>query len=262
MTRWITALAVTLALAAHAATSARAQDRQITLAAPQALADSGLLGFLLPRFSLKTGIRIEVQPDAEAADVVLTPADTIDAGGAERKTRRAFHEASGDTIWRVTGDGQADSHATRFADWLLSDVGQRTIDSYQDGTLFIASAGAADVIEDAPIEGDALLGEKLSLALCGRCHVVGEANRRQGIGSTPSFGALRNIADWQYRFEAFYVLNPHPSFTQIEDVTPPFDIRRPSPIAPVEMTLDDLDAILAYVSAIEPTDLGAPVQSQ
>lgn len=259
MTRWI---ALAIAALVLATVPARAQDRQITLAAPQALADSGLLGYLLPRFSLKTGIRIQVQPDAPSADVILTRDATIGAGGAERKTRRAFHEAAGDAVWRIAGDGAADSHATRFADWLLSDVGQRTIDSFQGGAVYVASANAAEVVEAAPLEGDAVRGEKLSLALCGRCHVVGEANRMKGIGSTPSFGALRSIGDWQYRFEAFYALNPHPSFTQVKDVTPPFDARLPSPIAPVEMTLDDLDAILAYVSAIEPMDLGAPVKAQ
>jgi len=259
MTRWI---ALAIAALVLATVQARAQDRQITLAAPQALADSGLLGYLLPRFSLKTGIRIQVQPDAPSADVILTRDDTIDAGGAERKTRRAFHEAAGDAVWRIADDGAADSHATRFADWLLSEVGQRTVDSFQDGAVYVASANAAEVVEATPLEGDAVKGEKLSLALCGRCHVVGEVNRMKGIGSTPSFGALRSIGDWQYRFEAFYVLNPHPSFTQVKDVTPPFDARLPSPIAPVEMTLDDLDAILAYVSAIEPMDLGAPVKAQ
>lgn len=259
MTRWI---ALAIAALVLAIAPARAQDRQITLAAPQALADSGLLAFVLPRFSLKTGIRIQVQPDAESADVILTPADTIGAGGSERKTRRAFHEAAGDGIWRVVGDGVEDSHSMRFVDWLLSDVGQRTIDSFEGGAVYVASAGSVEVAEAAPIDGDVVLGEKLSLTLCGRCHVIGEINRMNGIGSTPSFGALRAIADWQYRFEAFYVLNPHPSFTQVKDVTPPFDARLPSPIAPVEMTLDDLDAILAYVSAIEPMDLGAPVKAQ
>ncbi|MSU90137.1 hypothetical protein GE300_10995 [Rhodobacteraceae bacterium 2CG4] len=259
MTRWIAALVLALALAAAAV---RAQDRQITLAAPRALADGGLLGFLLPRFSLKTGIRIEVQPDAGDADVVLTPAATIGAGAAERKTRRAFHEAAGDTVWRVAGDGAKGSNAGRFVDWLLSDIGQRTIDSFRDGAVYVASADAADEVAEAPLDGNAALGERLSLSLCGRCHVVGEANRMKGIGSTPSFGALRAIADWQNRFESFYALNPHPAFTQVAEVTPPFDIRRPSPIVPVEMTLDDLEAILAYVSAIAPKDLGAPVRAQ
>ena len=62
-------------------------------------------------------------------------------------------------------------------------------------------------------------GEKLTLLHCGRCHVVSERNRFGGIGSTPSFAALRGAADWEERFRAFYALNPHPAFTQIPDVT-------------------------------------------
>ncbi len=39
----------------------------------------------------------------------------------------------------------------------------------------------------------------------------------------------------------------------------PFDESRPSPIVPLRITLDDLDAILAYVATIEPAQLsGAP----
>ena len=58
------------------------------------------------------------------------------------------------------------------------------------------------------------------------------------------------------------MLNPHPAFTQVADVTPPFHEERPPPIIPVEMTLDDLQAILAYVAALEPADLGAPIRHQ
>ena len=61
-------------------------------------------------------------------------------------------------------------------------------------------------------------------------------------------------------FQAFYVLAPHPAFTQIKDVTEPFPIDLPSPIAPMEITLDDLEAILAYVAEMPPADLGAPIQ--
>jgi hypothetical protein len=73
---------------------------------------------------------------------------------------------------------------------------------------------------------------------------------------------MRSFTDWRARFEAFFALNPHPSFTQVDGVTEPFDISRPSPIAPVEITLDELDAILAFVSRIPPADLGAPIQYQ
>jgi hypothetical protein len=91
--------------------------------------------------------------------------------------------------------------------------------------------------------------------------VVSDKNRMNSIGSTPSFAVLRTLRDWEDRFQAFYVLKPHPAFTQIEDVTEPFDPTRPSPIAAVEMTLDDLENIMAFVQGIAPADLGRPVQS-
>jgi hypothetical protein len=80
------------------------------------------------------------------------------------------------------------------------------------------------------------------------------------MGASPSFRLLRTFPDWQNRFEAFFTLKPHPAFTQVEDVTEPFPIHLPSPIAPIEVTLDEIDAILAYVATVEPADLGAPIQ--
>ena len=106
------------------------------------------------------------------------------------------------------------------------------------------------------------MGAKFALELCGRCHVVGEVNRKKGLGSTPSFGALKALQDWENRFYMFYMLNPHPSFTQIEDVTEPFDATRPSPIVPLELTVEILDSIISYVGEIPPADLGGEIQFQ
>ena len=83
------------------------------------------------------------------------------------------------------------------------------------------------------IKGDIDLGETLSLLHCGRCHVVNEKNRMGGIGSTPSFGALRAMPAWGDRFAVFWTLSPHPSFTQVEGMTEPFDPQHPPAIAPV-----------------------------
>jgi len=82
------------------------------------------------------------------------------------------------------------------------------------------------------------------------------------IGSTPSFALMRNFGDWEGRFQTFFLLKPHPAFTQVADVTDPFPDNLPSPIAPIEVTLDEIDAIVAYVATIAPADLGAPVQSR
>ena len=103
-------------------------------------------------------------------------------------------------------------------------------------------------------------GEKLTLFHCGRCHVINEKNKYGGIGSTPSFAALRTMEDWEDRVDAFFALAPHPAFTQIEGVTEPFPIDRPSPIHPVELTLDELNTIKEYTRTIPPKDLGREVQ--
>jgi len=117
-----------------------------------------------------------------------------------------------------------------------------------------ASEGILPVQDKAPG-----LGEKLSLYHCGRCHRVSERNRMGGIGSTPSFRLLRSFEDWEGRFWAFYALKPHPAFTQIDGITEPFHEEHPSPIHPVMMTQEDLEAIVAFVRGIEPADLGGPL---
>jgi hypothetical protein len=222
-----------------------AQDKKFSLNAPEDLVASGFIKFLLPRFSLKTQVRIELAPNAEAV---------IGGEGTPvfRRDDEVFALSDG-------GDGDVD----RFRDWLLSEVGKRTIEAFEiDGVqVFTANVAQERVVEVIAPTGDAVLGEKLSLLHCGRCHVVSEKNRMSGMGSSPSFRLLRTFSDWQERFEAFFVLKPHPAFTQIEDVTEPFPIDLPSPIIPLEITLEDLDAILAYVAGVEPADLGAPIKA-
>jgi mono/diheme cytochrome c family protein len=228
---------------------ARAQGKSLTLEVPSEIAQSGLWKFILPRFSLKTGIRVILAADG---DMVLS-ATPAGAAVLEADTGRYY-------VTRADGP-----HAERFAEWLRSDVGTRTIESFQpgDGDLAFRIPTAEAVVETALVyEGDAAKGEDLSYHHCGRCHVVGARNRMNGLGSTPSFGLLRTLDDWPSRFEAFYFLKPHPAFTQITGITEPFPETRPSPIAPVEMTQDELDAILAFVSALAPADLGAPLQHQ
>lgn len=221
------------------------------LAAPPGLVESGLLKYVLPRFSLKTGVRIEVVDPGETAQIVLAP----DAEGP-----RVFTGPK-DT-WRIQINDTSHEGAVRFGDWLTGDVGQRTVTSYQvDGVaLFSPPAEEAREVVEVSFDGDAVQGQDLSVTHCARCHAVNEATRMNAMASTPSFMVLRAMADWDVRFQTFYVLAPHPAFTQIDEVTPPFPIDRPSPIAPMEITLDELEAILAFVSAMEPADLGAPIQ--
>lgn len=222
------------------------QAKEFTLDAPDALTNNGFMKHLLPRFSLKTGIRITV--DAASAD----------AGFGDDGTP-VFQD--GDRVWHFSKtDGP---HTDAFLDWLTSDVGKRTIAGFKvDGVAVYdpdVRVDAATVTTD--LTGDAALGEEISLAVCGRCHVVNDKNRMNAIGSSPSFALLRSFPDWLERFEAFYVLKPHPAFTQVEDITEPFPDHLPSPIAPIEVTLDQIDAIAAYVNSIEPADLGAPLSA-
>lgn len=229
---------------------AGAQDRLLRLYAPEGLRDTGLLGYLLPRFSLKTRVKVEQVADPGAADLLLG-----DRG-------LALFEGAGQ-IWHMdlTTD---DPDAARFADWLTGDVGRRTVLAYApEGTaLFSPPSRTAKAPVEVSIVGDAKLGHEISRAKCRRCHAVDDASRMTSIGSTPSFGILRALPDWNARFAGFYLLNPHPSFMIIDGVTDPFRDSSPPPIVPIEMTLDELEAMLAYVSGLEAADLGAPIRHQ
>jgi mono/diheme cytochrome c family protein len=229
------------------ATSALSQDKSFTLQTPKFLVETGFVKYLLPRFSLKTGIRItpvETEGDAAFGDIGV----------------RVFSQ--GDRIWRL--DKTDGSLTDKFAAWLQSDVGKRTIEDFMfDGaSLFSADFGTKSETQNIVFTGDARQGEAVSLKKCGRCHVINDSNRMKAIGSTPSFALMRSFADWQRRYETFFMLNPHPAFTQVIDVTEPFAAHLPSPIVPIVVTLEEIEAIMAYVAGIVPAFLGAPMQSQ
>jgi len=223
--------------------AAMAEDKRFRLDVDPALVEAGLMQHLLPRFSLKTGVSIEIVDSG--ADLILRD------GGLSAV-------AQGETVWGLSE--ATDPDAVRFSEWLLSETGARTLESFGSG--FGAPVVQLAAKAEVAITGDLVLGETAALSHCGRCHVVNESNRMNAIGSTPSFGLMRNFPDWDLRFSTFWELKPHAAFTQIEGVTKAFDPERPSPIAPVVMTTDEVDAILAYVSSLEPSDLGAPIQSQ
>ena len=233
------------------AVAAPAQDRLVRLHAPQELADTGLLKYILPRFSLKTQIRVELVPDTGHADMIL---------GSEGNP--LFQDDG--IVWHVAIQSDEHPGAQRLYEWLNSDIGTRTIFGYSpDGTpLFSPPAPVAVTVAEIAVNGDADLGYRVSRSKCGRCHAVDEGGRKNDIGSTPSFFLLRALPDWQERFVTFYYRNPHPSFTQVEDVTPPFPKNRPPPIVPIEMTIAELEAVLAFVAGVEAADLGAPLVHQ
>lgn len=238
---------IVLFLCLVVALPAVAQEKRFTLNAAPELVAAGLTKHLIPRFSFKTQVRITLT-DTEAD---LTLSDTVEG--------RAVFSGLGKT-WRMSKPHG--EHAKRFADWLTSDVGRNTIASFApDGVqLFSPDVKTEVAVETVTYDGDAAEGARLSEIHCGRCHVVHPDRRLKSIGSTPSFMLMRTFDDWDSRFAAFFALKPHPAFTQVQGVTEPFPENRPSPIVPLEMTLDDIDAILAYVQMLEPADLGAPLQ--
>ncbi|MEX0368198.1 MAG: hypothetical protein AB3N22_19195 [Ruegeria sp.] len=229
---------------------AMADDKRVVFYAPPELVESGLIQHIAPRFSLKTQVRVETAVDPAEADRVL---------GSEG---RALFSGLGQT-WHM--DLRSDTRgAQRFADWLTSDVGRRTVQGFApEGTpLFTEPKVQKAVVAKVEMTGDAIAGQGVSWEKCGRCHVTERGRGGFGIGSTPSFFVMRGFEDWQSRFAGFYVLKPHGAFTQLEGVTDPFPIDRPSPIAPIELTLDELEAILAYVAVLDPADLGKPLEHQ
>ena len=228
-----------------------ANEREFRLYAPPALVESGLLKYMLPRFSLKTQVRITVVDQSSEAEVLL---------GDEGKA--VFSGL--DQTWRMQVMATEHTGVERFADWISSEVGQRAITAFAVDGVQLFQLPEPEKVEVAVIEmdGDAEVGQEVSQRMCARCHVVVASERMNAIGSTPSFFALRSLPDWDQRFGAFYALNPHPSFTQVDEVTPPFPEDRPPPIVPLEMTVDDIEAVLAYVASLNPADLGAPLQHQ
>ena len=230
---------------------ASGQEGGVRLRTAPALEESGVGQFLRPQFSLKTGVQVQVVTGG--ANVML---DDQVSGDVKPVLAR------GDVVYYVSvGEGEG---AKRFAGWLLSDVGQRTIEQFrpQTGHPFTGAAGLVETVTEVALEGDVVRGETLSYQNCGRCYVIGERNRMNGIGSTPSFALMRTFPDWQQRFGGFYTLIPHPSFSQITNVTESFDPSRPPVINPLELTIGELDDILAFVATIKPADLGAPLQTQ
>lgn len=237
---------------------ALAQQKTFRLSTDPALIENGFTKYLLPRFSLKTGIRITLGR-AEDADVLLGRHPVQPAGIAHP----VFAPVDGgDVFLLVVRRGGEAAFGNRFLDWLRSDIGRRTVDRFEIGgqPVYAAVKAETKAAAPAPVTGDVARGEELAFRRCGRCHVINDKNRFGGIGSTPSFGAMKTLPRWQQRFEAFWTLNPHPAFTQIAGITEPFAPERPSPIAPIRLTQDELEDLLAFVHTIKIKDLGAPLQ--
>lgn len=230
-----------------------ASGQDLTLLMPENMVATGFHKQILPRFKFKHRIEIAAVTEG-AADMAL---------GAEGD--RVFQEVDGDAVRLsiLTDDADAAAKARTFRDWLRSGPGKAAIEGFApDGArVYTTKQTAVVVTRSETFEGDKATGSRLALVHCGRCHVVDERNRMGGIGSTPSFAALRGRSNWSDLFRAFFVHNPHPSFTQVDGVTEPFDPNRQIHVAPVEITLEEIEAITAFVATITPKELGRPVKS-
>lgn len=133
-------------------------------------------------------------------------------------------------------------------------------------TFFAVLLGCAGLFSISAVHAsDAGLlkqGEKLVRQHCTRCHVVGQLNKYGGIGSTPSFGAIKSLPDWEDRFAAFWSLLPHPSVIQVEGLSP----ERPKGVLAttkqIILSPNEVEAILAYVDTVPVKDLGGGVSYQ
>ena len=231
----------------------QAQEKEITMVSDPELEVSGLWSYVLPRFKLKTGVKVHlVYGTAGLNGDVLMLQD-------------------GTTPVMVSGDGlefratlnRTSPHGKRFMEWLVSEVGQRTISAFKLDGQQVFFPSVVELSEDnEPLKGNILIGEETAIAKCGRCHVISERNKYGGIDSTPSFGALRTLKDWQQKFRVFWTLNPHPSFTQIAGVTEPFDPAHPPHIYPIYLTVKEVSDIGAYMQTIPPKDLGPPLEGE
>ncbi len=98
---------------------------------------------------------------------------------------------------------------------------------------------------------DLARGKAMAERHCARCHVVGNYNRFGGIGSTPSFQLLvRNFKDYKARFKTFYARRPHPAFVEIKGL-PRLLAHLPPNAQPIPITVQDVDAILAYAETLK-----------
>ena len=94
-------------------------------------------------------------------------------------------------------------------------------------------------------------GREIVREHCTRCHVVPGMNPYGGIGSTPSFSAMKWLDDWMQRFEIFFTLPPHPSLVSIEDVSEERSAALPVFSKEIVLTLEDVDYILEFVKTLK-----------
>ena len=115
--------------------------------------------------------------------------------------------------------------------------------------LWMAMTGAA-----MPVSADVDRGREVAATHCTRCHVVGNINPYGGIESTPSFIGMKYLADWERRFEEFYMLPPHPALVRIDEVSAERSDAQPVFVHEIVLTLEDVDDILDFVRTLPSPD--------
>lgn len=113
----------------------------------------------------------------------------------------------------------------------------------------MALAGLMAAVSAPAMAGDIAAGRELARLHCTRCHIVGDLNT-VSIGSTPSFQTMvKSDQEYQQTFLAFYARRPHPAFVRIEGIPPLTDL--PSPIAPIHLTLPEVEDIAAFAATLK-----------
>jgi hypothetical protein len=214
---------------------------------------SELVQYVVPRFSLKTRIRFDQVESSGDIQLVTERPET----GAE-----VLKLVSGETVYITAVGGAVESSDYRaFVDWLVSEPGRATIADFELDGRQIAIPTAAD--EAAPIEmvivGNIDHGRELSSDHCRRCHKVDRADKYAGIDNAPSFHAMRSFDDWYIRFSRFYAVSPHKALISVEGSGIEKN-RALITIAPIDLQMDDINDIVAFVNSLTPLDLGKPIQ--
>tara|TARA_B000000532_G_scaffold44537_1_gene33611 strand:+ start:3694 stop:4470 length:777 start_codon:yes stop_codon:yes gene_type:complete len=208
---------------------------------------------ILPRFKFKTQISIKSKKTSENTDLSI---DVKNEGIS------VFSDLNGIVykIEKITSDEIKLNKIEKFIDWLRSPSGISAIEGFQfNGTpMFKALKFEKQNEKEFVFEGDIKNGLLVSQKHCKRCHVVDD-NAFAGIDSSPSFHAMRSFEDWEERFRAFWTVSPHLNVISIKEVYDAGSKLSPVVIVPIELSLDDIDDILSYVSKIKPKDLGKPI---
>ena len=115
---------------------------------------------------------------------------------------------------------------------------------------FILNFNIQGFANESNLTESALRGLEISQQHCSRCHIVSDKNRYSSIETTPSFFGLRAMKDWKLRFSEFFVRPPHPALVNIADVTERSK-KLPAFVTEIDLTLDQIDDLVAYVEQLE-----------